>query len=216
MRRGSFQDDTVDYAAVGATQAHDLMSYPPENSVPAEDSWLLGSGQARFESSADALLSWTALRGAGLEISDVRPAAGPMYTGVGYDVDGNPTVASRMDADQRFDADGTPYVAAGTTVRVRGHVKGMNADGELRVIYAIEEPRRVGFALGTVGDSVVSGEESFVVTWADNDEVRFTVRAFDRPVATLYRVVPALVKRRRRELFRGYLRALSPLYTTPA
>jgi hypothetical protein len=37
----------------------------------------------------------------------------------------------------------------------------MNADGELRVIYAIEEPRRVGF-LGTVGDSVVSGEESFV------------------------------------------------------
>ncbi|WP_294945447.1 DUF1990 family protein [uncultured Microbacterium sp.] len=216
MRRGSFQDDTVDYAAVGATQAHDLMSYPPENSVPAEDSWLLGSGQARFESSADALLSWTALRGAGLEISDVRPAAGPMYTGVGYDVDGNPTVASRMDADQRFDADGTPYVAAGTTVRVRGHVKGMNADGELRVIYAIEEPRRVGFALGTVGDSVVSGEESFVVTWADNDEVRFTVRAFDRPVATLYRIVPALVKRRRRELFRGYLRALSPLYTTPA
>lgn len=216
MRRGSFQDDTVDYAAVGATQAHDLMSYPPENSVPAEDSWLLGSGQARFESSADALLSWTALRGAGLEISDVRPAAGPMYTGVGYDVDGNPTVASRMDADQRFDADGTPYVAAGTTVRVRGHVKGMNADGELRVIYAIEEPRRVGFALGTVGDSVVSGEESFVVTWADNDEVRFTVRAFDRPVATLYRVVPALVKRRRHELFRGYLRALSPLYTTPA
>ncbi|MEO2133483.1 DUF1990 family protein [Microbacterium laevaniformans] len=216
MRRGSFQDDTVDYAAVGATQAHDLMSYPPENSVPAEDSWLLGSGKARFESSADALLSWTALRGAGLEISDVRPAAGPMYTGVGYDVDGNPTVASRMDADQRFDADGTPYVAAGTTVRVRGHVKGMNADGELRVIYAIEEPRRVGFALGTVGDSVVSGEESFVVTWADNDEVRFTVRAFDRPVATLYRVVPALVKRRRRELFRGYLRALSPLYTTPA
>ena len=216
MRRGSFQDDTVDYAAVGATQAHDLMSDPPESSVPAEDSWLLGSGQARFESSADALLSWTALRGAGLTISDVRPAAGPMYTGVGYDVDGNPMVASRLDADQRFDADGTPYVAAGTTVRVRGHVKGMNADGELRVIYAIEEPRRVGFALGTVGDSVVSGEESFVVTWADNDEVRFTVRAFDRPVATLYRVVPALVKRRRRELFRGYLRAISPLYTTPA
>ena len=101
-------------------------------------------------------------------------------------------------------------------MRVRGHVKGMNADGELRVIYAIEEPRRVGFALGTVGDSVVSGEESFIVTWADNDEVRFTVRAFDRPVATLYRIVPALVKRRRRELFRGYLQAISPLYTTPA
>ncbi|AUG29764.1 DUF1990 domain-containing protein [Microbacterium hominis] len=216
MRRGSFQDDTVDYAAVGATQAHDLMSYPPENSVPAEDSLLLGSGQARFESSAEALLSWSALRGAGLQISDVRPAAGPMYTGVGYDIDGTPTVASRLEADQRFDADGTPYVAAGTTIRVHGHVKRMSADGELRVIYAIEEPRRVGFALGTVGGSVVSGEESFVVTWADNDEVRFTVRAFDRPVSALYRLIPPLLKRRRRELFRGYLRAISPMYTTPA
>ena len=216
MRRGSFQDDTVDYAAVGATQAHDLMSYPPENSVPAENSWLLGSGQTRFESSAEALLSWAALRGAGLEIADVRPAAGPMYTGVGYDVDGTPTVASRLEADQRFDADGTPYVAAGTTIRVRGHIKHMNADGELRVISAIEEPRRVGFALGTVGGSVVSGEESFLVTWAENDEVRFTVRAFDRPVAALYRLFPPLLKRRRRELFLGYLRAISPLYTTPA
>ncbi len=216
MRRGSFQDDTVDYAAVGATQAHDLMSYPPENSVPAEDSLLLGSGLARFESSAEALLSWSALRGAGLQISDVRPAAGPMYTGVGYDIDGTPTVASRLEADQRFDADGTPYVAAGTTIRVHGHVKRMSADGELRVIYAIEEPRRVGFALGTVGGSVVSGEESFVVTWADNDEVRFTVRAFDRPVSALYRLIPPLLKRRRRELFRGYLRAISPMYTTPA
>ncbi len=214
MRRGSFQDDTVDYAAVGATQAHDLMSYPPEDSVPAEESLLLGSGQARFESSAEALLSWSALRGAGLEITDVRPAAGPMYTGVGYDVDGTPTVASRLEADQRFDADGTPYVAAGTTIRVRGQVRRMSAEGELRVIYAIEEPRRVGFALGTVGGSVVSGEESFIVTWADNDEVRFTVRAFDRPVSALYRLLPALLKRRRRELFRGYLRAISPLYTT--
>jgi len=216
MRRGSFQDDTVDYAAVGATQAHDLMGYPPENSVPAEASWLLGSGQGRFDTSAEALLSWTPLRGAGLTVSDVRPAAGPMYTGVGYDVDGTPTVASRLEADQRFDADGTPYVAAGTTIRVHGRVRGMNADGELRVIYAIEEPRRVGFALGTVGGSVVSGEESFVVTWADNDEVRFTVRAFDRPVSALYRLLPPLVKRRRNELFRGYLQAISPLYTTPA
>jgi hypothetical protein len=107
-------------------QAHDLMSYPPENSVPAEHSWLLGSGQARFESSADALLSWTALRGAGLR-SRTRPAAGPMYTGVGYDVDGNPTVASRLEADQRFDADGTPYVAGndGAGARTRqGHERG--------------------------------------------------------------------------------------------
>jgi len=216
MRRGSFQDGTVDYAAVGATQAADLMGYPPEKSVPAESSWRIGSGEARFASSADALLSWAALRGAGLDITDVRPASGPMYSGVSFDAEGTPLAPSRLEADQRFDADGTPYVGAGTTIRVHGRVKGLRADAQLRVIYVIEEPRRVGFGLGTVDGSVVSGEESFLLEWTDNDEVWFTVRAFDRPVAALYRLVPALVKRRRRELFQGYLRALSPLFTTPA
>lgn len=216
MRRGNFQDDTVDYAAVGGTQAADLMGYPPERSVPAEASWRIGSGESRFASSADSLLSWTALRGAGLNVSDVRPAAGPMYSGVSFDAEGAPVVPSRIEADQRFDADGTPYVGAGTTIRVRGRAGGLRADGELRVIFVTEEPRRVGYALGTVGESVVSGEESFVIEWYDNDEVWFTVRAFDRPVAALYRLFPPLLKRRRRELFRGYLRAISPLYTTPA
>ena len=216
MRRGSFRDDTVDYAAVGATQAADLMQYPPERSIPAEESWRIGSGEARFETAGDALLSWAALRGAGLTLSDVRPAAGPMYSGVSFDAEGNALAPSRLEADQRFDTDGTPYVGAGTTIRVDGRVRGMRADGELRVIFAIEEPRRVGFALGTVGGSVVSGEESFILQWNDNDEVWFTVRAFDAPSAFLYRVFPALVRRRRRELFTRYLRAISPLYATPA
>ena len=214
MRRGSFQAGTVDYAAVGATQAADLIGYPPSKSIPAEASWRIGSGEARFASSAEALLSWTAQRAGGLEVRDVRPASGPMYAGVGFDAEGNPVQPSRLDGEQRFDENGVPYVGAGTTVRVHGRVKGMSADAELRVIYAIEEPRRVGFALGTVGGSVVSGEESFVVEWRENDEVWFTVRAFDRPTSLVYRLVPALVKRRRRELFQRYLRAISPMYAT--
>lgn len=216
MRRGSFQEGTVDYAAVGATSAHDLMTYPPEGSTPAEASWRLGSGQERFETSADSLMAWAAIRGAGLEIRDVHPAAGPMYSGVAFDADGAPVAPSRLEAEQRFDADGTPYVAAGTTIRVHGRVKGMNADAQLRVISAIDENRRVGFTLGTVGDSVVSGEELFLIEWDESDEVRFVVRAFDRPVALAYRVFPFLLKRRRRELFQGYLRAISPLFSSPA
>ncbi|MDY0909645.1 DUF1990 family protein [Microbacterium sp. CFBP9034] len=216
MRRGNFRDDTVDYAAVGATQAADLMHFPPERSIPAEESWRIGSGEARFQAASEALLSWTAQRGAGLTLKDVRPASGPMYSGVSFDVDGHPIAPSRSESDLRYDADGTPYVGGGTTIRVDGRVKGLSADAELRVIFAIEEPRRVGFALGTVGDSVVSGEESFMIDWYDNDEVWFTVRAFDAPAGMLYRALPGLIRRRRRELFTRYLRAISPLYTTPA
>lgn len=216
MRRGSFQEGTVDYAAVGATQAADLMGYPPEKSIPAEASWRIGSGEARFTTSADTLLSWAPLRGAGLRVSDVRPASGPMYSGVSFDAEGSPVAPSRLEADQRFDADGTPYVGAGTTIRVHGRVKGLRADAQLRVISVTEEPRRVGYALGTVDGSVVSGEESFAVDWRDNDEVWFTVRAFDRPVAAVYRLLPPLVRRRRRELFQGYLRAVSPLFASPS
>jgi uncharacterized protein (UPF0548 family) len=215
MRRGTFREGTVDYAAVGATQAADLMAYPPERSIAAEESWRIGSGESRFQTAGEALLSWTAQRGAGLKLKDVHPAPGPMYSGVSFDAEGNAVAPSRTEADQRFDADGTPYVAGGTTIHLHGRVRGMNADGELRVIFAVEEPRRVGFALGTVGGSVVSGEESFMIDWNDNDEVWFTVRAFDAPSSLLYRI-PALVRRRRRELFTRYLRAISPLYTTPA
>lgn len=214
MRRGTFRDETVDYAAVGASQASDLLQYPPERSIPAHESWRIGSGETRFRTAGDALLSWSALRGAGLELSDVRPASGPMYSGVAFDAEGNAVAPSRHETEQRFDADGTPYVGPGATVRVHGRVKGHRADAELRVIFCVEEARRIGYALGTVGGSVVSGEESFMLDWLDNDEVWFTVRAFDAPASALYRMLPPLIRRRRRELFRGYLRAISPLYTT--
>ena len=216
MRRGNFQDGTVDYAAVGATHAPDLMQYPPERSIPAEQSWRIGSGEERFRAAGEALLSWGAQRGAGLELSDIRPASGPAYSGVGFDAEGNAVAPSRSDIDQHYDADGTPLVGPGTTVRVTGHFRRMDASGELRVISVTEEPRRIGFTLGTMGGSVVSGEESFLVEWLDTDEVRFTVRAFDTPLARPYRLFPILVRRRRRELFTRYLRAISPLYTTPA
>jgi uncharacterized protein (UPF0548 family) len=215
MRRGTFRDEkTVDYAAVGATQAADLMQYPPEYSVPAEDSWRIGSGEERFRTASEALLSWSAQRDGGLSLTDVRPAPGPMYTGVSFDAEGTPVAPSRLESDQRFDADGTPFVAPGTSVRLHGRVRGLSVDAELRVIFVIEEPRRVGFALGTVGGSVVSGEESFVVEWRHDDEVWFTVRAFDRPTALTYRLFRGALRRRRRELFTRYLRAISPLYTS--
>lgn len=216
MRRGTFRDETVDYAAVGATQAPDLMQYPPERSIPAEESIRIGSGDARFASAGEALLSWAPLRGAGLKLGDIRPASGPMYSGVSFDAEGHPVAPARAEADQRFDADGTPFASPGTTLRVKGRVAGFRADAELRVIFVIEEPRRVGVALGTVGESVVSGEELFLLEWRENDEVWFSVRAFDAPASFLYRLLPGFVRRRRRALNTRYLQAISPMYATPS
>lgn len=217
MRRGTFREGTVDYAAVGATHAPDLMQYPPERSIPAEQSWRLGSGEERFRTAGEALLSWTAQRAGGLELSDIRPAPGPAYAGVDFDAEGTPIAPSKNEVEQRYTADGTPFVGPGMTLHLEGRVGGLNAAGELRVISVTDEARAIGFVLGTVGGSVVSGEESFQIDWhEDTDEVWFTVRAFDAPVAFLYRTLPVLVRRRRRELFSRYLRAISPLYANPA
>src|SRR5690606_19938214 len=120
MRRGTFREGTVDYAAVGATHAPDLMQYPPEHSLPAEESWRIGSGEERFRVASEALLSWTAQRAAGLEIEDLRPASGPAYAGVSFDAEGTPIAPSKNEIEQRFDADGTPFVGPGMTLRVRG------------------------------------------------------------------------------------------------
>ena len=55
-----------------------------------------------------------------------------------------------------------------------------------------------------------------MLEWYDNDEVWFTVRAFDAPVgAAVPRAARRSSRRRRRELFTRYLRAISPLYATP-
>ncbi|MDQ4213145.1 DUF1990 family protein [Microbacterium sp. ASV81] len=216
MRRGTFREGTVDYAAVGATHAPDLMQYPPEQSVPAEESWRLGSGEERFRNAGDALLSWTAQRAAGLQLTDVRPASSPGYAGVSFDAAGAPIAPSQGEVEPRYDEDGTPWAGPGMTLKLHGRVSGLRADAELRVISVTEQSRRIGFVLGTVSGSVVSGEESFDIYWhEDTDEVWFTVRAFDRPTGFLYRTLPYLVKRRRRELFARYLRAISPLYATP-
>jgi uncharacterized protein (UPF0548 family) len=190
------------------------MQYPPERSRPAQESWRLGSGEDRFRTASEAVLSWRAQRDGGLTITDVRPASGPMYLGVSFDAEGTPIAPSKLEADQRFDADGTPWVSSGATVHLRGRVKGLKAGGELRVIQTVEEPRRVGFLLGTVSDTVVSGEESFMIDWYENDEVWFTVRAFDAPRSFFYKAMPWLISRRRKALFQRYLRAISPLYAT--
>lgn len=214
MRRGTFRDETVDYAAVGATQASDLLQFPPEKSIPASESRRIGSGEERFRSAVETLLGWSAQR-AIAQIVEVKPAAGTAYTGVGFDAEGNPVAPADMAGEQRFDSEGLPLVSGGATITLRGRVKGHRVGGEYRVIFLSEDERRVAFALGTVGGSVVSGEELFAIEWRDDDEVWLELRAFDRATRLFGRMFSGLIRSRRRALFDRYMRAISPLFKTP-
>lgn len=216
MRRRTFQDETVSYAAVGGTSATDLMKHPPEKSIPAEGSWRIGSGEDRFKSSSEALLTWTAQKAANLTLEEFRFSREASYAGVAFDAEGKPIAPGTAEIEVRFDSEGAPFVTGGMTVVFRGRLSGLRAGGEFRVISVIEEQRRVGFTMGTVAGSVVSGEESFAIEWReDNDEVWFTVRAFDTGMTFPYRFLPFLVRMRRKLLFERYLRAISPQYKMP-
>jgi uncharacterized protein (UPF0548 family) len=58
-----------------------------------------------------------------------------------------------------------------------------------RVVYVIDEESRRGFGYGTTAGHPECGEESFVVSIDDADDVWFTVRAFTRPGTLLTRVL---------------------------
>lgn len=54
-----------------------------------------------------------------------------------------------------------------------------------RVVYLIEEERRVGFGYGTLEGHAFAGEERFLVEWLASGEVVFDLFAFSRPTLAL-------------------------------
>jgi uncharacterized protein (UPF0548 family) len=57
-----------------------------------------------------------------------------------------------------------------------------------RVVYVVEEPRRRGFAYGTLPGHPEQGEESFMVAHDPDDSVVLHVSAFSRPANALSRL----------------------------
>jgi uncharacterized protein (UPF0548 family) len=207
-RRSSFEDEAVDYAAVGATQRTDLMQYPPEGYVPSEDEFRLGSGEERFALASSALLTWGLHRSSGVEISEVHPGTGVQYGGIAFAEDGTPLEPIETHAEQRFAEDGTPFITAGTTVVFAGAVGGEPLTGPHRVISVTEEPGHVSLAIGTMEGDPESGEQSFTIERRDDDSVWIVVRSFFRPTKGAAKLVGS--KRRRKAMNDAYLRALLP------
>lgn len=64
-----------------------------------------------------------------------------------------------------------------------------------RIVYVVDEPRQRGFGYGTLPGHPATGEEAFLVEWADDDEVFFVIRAFSRPASILARLGGPVARR---------------------
>ncbi len=104
-----------------------------------------------------------------------------------------------------------PVAALGVVVECRLGFGRLAMRIPCRVVYTLDEPRRLGFAYGTLPGHPETGEESFVVALRDDGRVELQVTAFANPAWRLARAV-APVSRLGQELaVRRYLRALDPL-----
>ncbi len=87
---------------------------------------------------------------------------------------------------------------AGVVIRALG-VWWLNA---ARIVYVIDEPRRYGFAYGTLPGHVERGEERFSVEWLDDDTVWYDLAAFSQPRYWMGRLGKPLVRRMQRRFAR--------------
>lgn len=77
-----------------------------------------------------------------------------------------------------------------------------------RIVQVIDERRRWGFAYGTLPGHPEQGEESFVVSITDNNQVRFEINAFSRPSDAVTRAFGPIGRVIQTSYTKLYLRAL--------
>ena len=86
------------------------------------------------------------------------------------------------------------------------------ATAPCQVVTQVQEPRRVGFAYGTLPGHPESGEELFVVSHRDDDRVVLSIVAFSRPGTLLVAALgplAALLQSRTVDRYLAALRRLS-------
>lgn len=102
----------------------------------------------------------------------------------------------------------TPRAAAGSRVTLRLGTGPLHLDASCAVVYVVDEPRRRGFAYGTLPGHPERGEELFCVEWLDDDTVVLGVTAFSRPATWWSRAGAPLARAVQRRITDRYLNAL--------
>jgi len=133
--------------------------------------------------------------------------------------EGRATFARALEALRSWKMFGLGWVAAfpaaapiepGTTVAIRVRHLGFWSLNACRVVYRIDEEGpivRFGFAYGTLAGHPERGEESFVVSRAD-DRVTIDVVAFSRPAGALARLGAPVARAVQTSVTRRYLTGL--------
>lgn len=72
-------------------------------------------------------------------------------------------------------------IATGEVAAIVVHAFGVWFLNAARIVYVIDEPRRFGFAYGTLPGHAERGEERFLAEWLDDDTVWYDVDAISQP-----------------------------------
>jgi uncharacterized protein (UPF0548 family) len=104
----------------------------------------------------------------------------------------------------------SPAAMPGAVLVLSLRIGPLRLDAPCRVVYAVDEPRRRGFAYGTLAGHPESGEEAFMIEYHDDDTVTFTITAFSRPAAPLAKLAGPLGRIAQHRITARYLRSLPP------
>lgn len=121
--------------------------------------------------------------------------------------DGLRTWKAHRLAGMRVFPEGAP-LQVGMTVVVTMGTSFVAIAAPCRILAVIDEPRRFGFVYGTLPGHPEQGEEAFIVTIGEDDEVRFNVIAFSRSGDPLTRLIGPLGRTIQSAATSGYLRAM--------
>jgi uncharacterized protein (UPF0548 family) len=99
-------------------------------------------------------------------------------------------------------------IESGTNVAMLARWGGLYSLNFCRIVYTTDEPRKYGFAYGTLPDHIEAGEERFVVEWLEDGSVWYDVLAFSRARHVLARIANPAIRRLQSKFRRDSGRAM--------
>jgi len=204
----------VSYAAVGATQASDLLVHPPAGYRPIERRVRIGHGDARFTWAWTTAMTWGIQTGAGFRVSRAAAPAEVTentYAPVGFNEEGVPVEPAQFQAGEelQFGPNGESFLVAGDTAELAIPFLFWRVKAPVRVVYVVDEPDRKGFGYGTLKGHPEDGEEAWVVERMEDGSVWLRIRAFSRPANPAWWLVYPVLRISQEFYTRRYERALA-------